>query len=1050
MIRLYRQNADGTRDLIAQNNDYYSEDSFLSMKLSAGATPVTYFIGISSVGNEVYDPTIAGTGIGGTSQGSYQLRLDFKPDSLNSLVDTTGTLFDGDGDGKAGGTYNFWFRAVAPTSTLFVNKAAGSTLSANMSASALVTTLVVQSVAPFTVGDTIRVDNEQMTISAINAGTRTLTVTRGANATTAASHVAGALVRQANTSGSAARPFVRLSDATAVATPGQIIRVVGNGGADGDITTIADNLSYQVGFNTSGQPLADGSTLEVPKGVSLMIDAGAVFKLRQALVGVGSSSSSVDRSAGALQVLGRPDRNVIFTSWHDETIGTDTTPTPTTAQGGDWGGIAFRDSVDKAQARFNYQSEGIFLNYVANADIRWGGGNVVVDSVLQTINAIFIDGAQPTVVNNTITRSNDSAISANPDSFEELTFHSPRFQSGAAAFTSDYNRVGPVFQGNTLTSNSTNGLFIRVITPAGNLTQKLTVSGRFDDTDIVHVIAQNLEIQGTPGGIILDQTPPSVTLVTLTAGTGGTLAAGTYNYRIALTDPNGFEGPTSAVTVNRTVAANGSITLQSLPPASGDYTGRVIYRSAVGGVGPYTLVAKLDRSATSFVDNGGNLGRTLTALSARSRARTDARLAIDAGTVVKLEGARIETEYGAQFIAEGESGRPVIFTSRLDDRYGAGGTFDTNNDDNQPVEATPSAGNWGGIYYGHMSTGSIDRALVTFGGGVVPVGSSFAGFNAVEIHQADVRIRNAVFERNASGTGGTASANRSGLMPNSAGTIFVRSAQPVILNNDFRNNTGPGISANVNALNSVLTIDKGRSTGQVDRQLSYGNNFGPLVRDNRFSGNTLNGMQVRGETLTTQGVWDDTDIAHIVLDEIYVPDFHHFGGLRLQSSQSQSLVVKLQGANAGFTVNGYPLDIIDRIGGSIQIVGQPGQPVILTSLKDDTVSSGRDLFGLPLKDTNGNGSADVGTPNDWRGIRILEYAHDRNIKVVVENEQPDRLSQDTNSTVGTAEVVGLLAKDQKSGDENLRLGFEIHGFIDSIDDTDIYSFKRNGWLNGLA
>ncbi len=53
-------------------------------------------------------------------------------------------------------------------------------------------------------------------------------------------------------------------------------------------------------------------------------------------------------------------------------------------------------------------------------------------------------------------------------------------------------------------------------------------------------------------------------------------------------------------------------------------------------------------------------------------------------------------------------------------------------------------------------------------------------------------------------------------------------------------------------------------------------------------------MVVRGGTLTTQGIWDDTDIVHVVQDQtIYVPDFHTYGGLRLESSATASLVIKL-------------------------------------------------------------------------------------------------------------------------------------------------------------
>jgi hypothetical protein len=110
--------------------------------------------------------------------------------------------------------------------------------------------------------------------------------------------------------------------------------------------------------------------------------------------------------------------------------------------------------------------------------------------------------------------------------------------------------------------------------------------------------------------------------------------------------------------------------------------------------------------------------------------------------------------------------------------------------------------------------------------------------------------------------------------------------------------------------------------------------------------------------LTTQSVWDDTDIVHVVLDDtIYVPDFQTYGGLRLQSSPRESLVVKLFGDNAGIVTTGRPLDITDRIGGMLHIVGQPGYPVILTSLRDDTAAAGFRPDGRPQGDTNNDGDA---------------------------------------------------------------------------------------------
>ncbi len=59
------------------------------------------------------------SGIGGTSQGDYDLRLNFRPGATRSITDKDnpslgGTRFDGDLDGIAGGVYDFWFRAAAP------------------------------------------------------------------------------------------------------------------------------------------------------------------------------------------------------------------------------------------------------------------------------------------------------------------------------------------------------------------------------------------------------------------------------------------------------------------------------------------------------------------------------------------------------------------------------------------------------------------------------------------------------------------------------------------------------------------------------------------------------------------------------------------------------------------------------------------------------------------------------------------------------------------------------------------------------------------------
>ncbi len=104
----------------------------------------------------------------------------------------------------------------------------------------------------------------------------------------------------------------------------KVVRIVGNGGTDNNTSTLANNFAYEIGVNSLGETLADGAEMQVPKGVTVMVDAGAIFKLRRANIDVGSKSQGVDRSEGHLQVLGTPTQSVYFTSYHNETLGRDT------------------------------------------------------------------------------------------------------------------------------------------------------------------------------------------------------------------------------------------------------------------------------------------------------------------------------------------------------------------------------------------------------------------------------------------------------------------------------------------------------------------------------------------------------------------------------------------------------------------------------------------------------------------------------------------------------------------------------------------------------
>ncbi|MBW3540073.1 MAG: hypothetical protein KY476_07380, partial [Planctomycetes bacterium] len=1056
-LTLFRETGPSVFDVIARNDDYFSNDAFIELALEAGR----YFVGVTSTGNLDYDPNVSDTGSGGTTDGSYELRLNFlrtpnaDPLMRQVLLDETGTVFDGDADGVPGGVFDFWFQASDNTAgnTVFIDKAAQTSSTAALGGSSDPVTFrvadagVFPSAMPFRIlvdseelevtgvnqtttiasvggiaatGNTvtfdvddasllptatpfdIRIDNEELRVTSVAGNTLTalravngttiaahafgatvssvddtLTATRAVNGTTASAHAAGATVRGAG--GTVANPFSQIDDALVAVTARNedgsplndvdLVRIVGNGGDDANLSTPDDARPYLIGFDDSFNFLEDSDAnpngtqnLEVPQGVTLVIDQGAVLKLQNAIIDVGSSSDLVDRSAAALQVLGTPANQVFFTSHRDDSIGGDTDGLSGGAIGGDWGGLVFRADSD-------LEAAGIFLSAVTQADISFGGGEVFVDSFSGIFSPIHIDGARPTVSFNTITNSADEAMSADPNSFDE-TIRGNR--------DATLSRVGPDIHGNRLVDNSLNALFVRIETLFGEPIDVVTVPARFDDTDIVHVITENLQIAGNPGGPIL---------------TGGVLTA-----------------------------------------------------------------------------------------------RESGRLRIDAGTIMKLGAARIEGEHGhSNFIAEGTTAHPVVLTSIFDDRYGRGGTFDTNDDGNfwlpgNPDSAqSPNPRDWGGIILNAASRASIDHAVIAFGGGLVPIEGGFDNFNVIEASQADLRLTNSRLENNAAA--GSQSA-RNGRGRNDEATLFVRGSQPIIVGNTFLDNEGSILSINANSLKSDINRDLGRSTGPVEfiadpasGDLLFPDNRGPLVRLNVFQGNDLNGMRIRGEELTVESVWDDADIVHVLRDgggyssEVIAPNFHTLGGLRLQSSPGASLVIKLEGTDAGFTATGFDydrqadlaqgLDIDDRIGGIVQIVGQPLHPVVLTALADDSIGAGfRPFDGLPQNDTNNDGSATSPAAGAWRSVRLEEFSHDRNVEIVNELERP--LLRHRNPSLGDGDInaiprdaqfLGQLAPNVESGDENRRLGFEVNGYIAADDpgDVDVYSFNANAgtqvWLD---
>ena len=145
-----------------------------------------------------------------------------------------------------------------------------------------------------------------------------------------------------------------------------------------------------------------------------------------------------------------------------------------------------------------------------------------------------------------------------------------RVTNWRVAFRSDYERVGPDIRGNRLLDNSINGLFVRTETPAGNDLQTLQVQARFDDTDIVHVLGENLIIAGTPGGSFLETTAPDVSLVVLNDRVGSLPAGDQYDYKVVFVDIDGGVSIPSVPTALAT-ATSGGVRLSNLASGHGRF-----------------------------------------------------------------------------------------------------------------------------------------------------------------------------------------------------------------------------------------------------------------------------------------------------------------------------------------------------------------------------------------------------------------------------------------------------------------------------------------------
>ena len=1141
VLTLYKEVA-GVRTLIARNDDYYGRDSFIGLDLDVG----TYYLAVTSTGNTAFNPEVSDSGYGGRSDGAYDLKLDFTPiaDPANTIVDATGTPVDGDRDGAAGGSFNFWFNTAAAAGTLWVDKAGVNTQATITSGSPVVT---IPSTTDLIVGRIVVGTGipAGTTVTSILSPTQ-FTISRNATATSTNAGL---------NFGTLSSPYRTIGAALAAVTPAtRIIRILGNTGNDASTT---DERPYLIGTTLGGTALADGATFNVPRGVTVMVDEGASFKLRAAVIDVGSSSGLVSRAGAALQVLGTPTDKVKFSSYHDDTLGGDSDGVGPAVQGGQWGGLVLRRDSDSATGK-------VFLNSISQASLKYGGGNVLVDSQLQSFAPIHVESSRPTLAFNDILFSAGAAISADPNSFLDAD-----------------GRFGPEVRGNRLLGNTINGLFIRIRTSLGSPIDRLDVPARFKSTDITYVIQENLQIAGGAGGYLRNESTgnrearatgrlvidPGVVVklqgarIELERGNAQLIAEGTAQQRVTFTSLGDIR-----------FGAGGTFDTNGNSPdvrAAGDWGGIIVQAGskasidnayvAFGG-GQTAIEGGFDRFDVFEVQQGD-------LRIANSRIEFNA-----SGASTTSRNARGTNDAATIFV---RAAQPVIVGNDFRDNSGA--TISVNANSMSEVAMPDYGRSTGPIaryaqYDGNVGPLLRDNAIsnkinyasdrqkgafdieLSFGAGVTQAIRDAAQAAAdrwetvitgalTPVNDGGRIIQGILVNFRAGLLGGQTSDGSGGTLANATPTAF-RPATGPSANLPYRADVGVDMAdATSSQLVTILTHELGHALGftSVSRLLNlisgasyvganalreYKNTFdaaatsvpletiggsgtagahwaeatfgselltgflnpgiNPLTRltvgafqDMGYSVNyaaaddylppsgtlgyaqPVSGVVVRGEQITVNGVWDDTDIVHVVSSEITVDNFHTRTSLRLESQANASLVVKLSGPNAGFTATGTTGEVDDRIGGTVQVVGQPGYPVVLTSIYDDTVGASLDPLGRTVTDTNNDGRAWIDATStapaagNWRSLKFLPLSNDTNVGILREAELPFTNQVDINQTPDAAQVIGVLAPNfptgtastasaqNKGGDDNRRDGFEVHGTIatDAPGDVDVYSFS---------
>ncbi len=669
----------------------------------------------------------------------------------------------------------------------------------------------------------------------------------------------------------------------------------------GNNSATAPNV-YRVGTDAPG--VADPSEqVIVPDDVRLVFRPLARDLVTPAPITVKLFDSLIDVSGvnAALRVE-RPNpadatRRVVFTSLRDDTgldgialtaddLDSNGDDPETLPSKEDWAGILFGPNADSENSR------------IIDSIFRFGGGEFDHATLgLHAFSPIQLHDARPEIRDNLFIRNGQAAIAADLASFRTVTT--------TAGGTITGTRIGT----NTYEDSSINGLLV-LIQPGEQAANGIA----FDDSEIVHVLTQNLALTGAPVPLTIGAgTTIKLFNSFISVGAGSSVVArGTATNPIIITSTRD-----DSVGAGRTLAGENLVV--ALAPGN-DGTGLVaalpLTSLAGGSDGPPPVAATL---TTTFAGANNDLvfaARTPGAAGNSIRVRfAVAGNNSPLGLVVN----------GSDFIvnlATGATGAATSTAVDISNLFRAV-QLDTNNDGSATTRA---AGNYGGIEFLANSAGALEQVVIGFGGGTVPVtGGNPRPVNLLDIGPAArVEILSSDIH-DALGPG-----------------VFVTSTAPTIFNNQIRNlMVDPTDGTRVPAAISVSPDVLGDGPDNQD-VLTHGANA--FIRRNLISTTLvqdplnpmISGMEIRAGNLVTAGRWDDGDITHVLRGRVQIAA----GGAAAGTLVVQpGIVAKVLGPAAGITVAvDNPLSrTAIRIGSNDANPATPEPRAVFTSLHDDNI-----------------------------------------------------------------------------------------------------------------